>query len=129
MTTEQILSTIIQEYGTQIWLTFVTFVVTGFVLTVMKNFVQDVVYYFKARMSDIGFGQRIYWRGEIYIVEKIHFKFIEIKDDKKIIRIPTSIYINGPVEFPVHRHDDFDERKYHEPPWDGVTERREDRNK
>lgn len=124
MTTEQVISTIIEEYGRQLWLSFVTLVITGFILTVFKDFVSDAVYYYRAKMSDIGFGQRIYWRGDIYIVEKIHFKYITIKDDKKIIRIPIKLYLNGPIEFPLHRYDDFDEKKYHQPPWDGKTERR-----
>lgn len=124
MTTEQIISTIIEEFGTQIWLAFITFVITGFVLTILKDFVSDIVYYYRARMSDIGYGQRIYWRGEIYVVQKIHFKYITIKDDKKTIRIPIKTYISGVVEFPLHRYDDFNEEKYHQKRWDGVTERR-----
>ena len=125
MSPDQIVAEIIQEYGTQLWLSFVTLVITGFILTLMRNFVQDVVYYFKARLSDIGFGQRIFWKNEIYIVQKIHFKFITIKDDKKIIRIPIKTYITGTVEYPLHRYDDFDEEKYHQAPWDGKTERRD----
>lgn len=127
MNPDQIVAEIIQEYGTQLWLSFVTLVVTGFILTVMRNFVSDVIYYFRARMSDIGYGQRIYWRDEIYIVQKIHFKFITIKDDKKLIRIPIKTYLDGNIEFPLHRYDDFNEKKYHEGPWDGVTERRKNR--
>jgi hypothetical protein len=122
---EEVISDIIEQYGPQIWLTFVTFVVTGFVLTIMKDLVADIVYYFRARMSDIGYGQRIYWRGEIYVVQGITFKHILIKDDKKVIRIPIKSYMNGPIEFPLHRYDDFDEEKYHQPPWDGKTERRD----
>lgn len=124
MQPDQIVAEIIREYGTQLWLSFITLVVTGFVLTLMRDFVRDVVYYFRARMSDIGYGQRVYWRNEIYIVQKIHFKFISIKDDKKVVRIPIRTYIDGVVEFPLHRYDDFNEKKYHEPPWDGKTERR-----
>jgi len=59
MSPDQIVAEIIQQYGTQLWLSFVTLVVTGFILTLLRNFVQDVVYYFRARMSDIGYGQRI----------------------------------------------------------------------
>src|SRR6056297_2909602 len=99
MSPDQIVAEIIQQYGTQLWLSFVTLVITGFILTLIKNFVQDVVYYFRARLSDIGFGQRIIWNNEIYIVQKIHFKFISIKDDKKIIRIPIRTYVNSVVEF------------------------------
>lgn len=124
MPVEQTIATIIEQYGKQLWLGFVTLVVTGFVLTLIRNFIQDLVHYFKARMSDIGYGQRIYWHGQIYIVTNITFKNIIIKDDKKIIRIPINTYINGVIEFPVHRFDDFDEEKYHEGPWNGKTERR-----
>lgn len=124
MSPDQVVAEIIQEYGTQLWLSFVTLVVTGFILTLLRDFVQDVVYYFRARMSDIGYGQRIYWHDQIYIVQEIRFKYITIKDDKKIIRIPIKTYITGTVEYPLHRYDDFNEEKYHQPPWDGVTERR-----
>jgi hypothetical protein len=107
MNPEQIVTEIIQEYGAQLWLSFITLVVTGFILTIIRDFVKDVVYYFRARMSDIGYGQRIYWYGQIYIVQSIYFKYITIKDDKKIIRIPIKTYINGTIEFPLHRYDDF----------------------
>lgn len=126
MQPDQIVTEIIEQYGPQLWLSFVTLVVTGFVLILIRNFIQDVVYYFKARMSDIGFGQRVLWKGEIYVVQKIHFKFITLRDDQKIVRIPISTYIEGIVEFPLHRYDDFDEKRYYQPPWDGHSERRRD---
>ena len=126
MTVDQIISEIIQEYGPQIWLAFVSLIITGFILTMLRDFVSDIVYYFRARMSDVGYGQRIYWKGEIYIVQKIHFKFITIKDDKKLIRIPIKTYLNGNIEFPLHRYDDFNEKKYHEGPWRGQERRQRD---
>lgn len=126
MSIDQTISQIINEFGTQIWLGFVTFVITGFVLTILKEFVADIVYYFRARMSDIGYGQRIYWKNEIYIVQRIHFKYITIKDDKKLIRIPIRTYISGNIEFPLHRYDDFNEEKYHAGPWRGEERRKRD---
>lgn len=125
MPIEQTIQTIIEEYGSTIWIGFVTLVVTGFALTTLKGFVEDLVYYFRARLSDIGYSQRIYYNNEIYLVRSIHFKFIVIYDDKKVIRIPTKLYMNGPIIFPQPRYDDFNEKKYHEPPWDGATERRD----
>lgn len=124
MPIEETIRTIIQEYGAQLWVGFVTLVVTGFVLGTLKGLVEDLVFYVKARMSDVGFGQRVYYRDNIYLVRSIHFKYIVIYDDKKVIRIPLKQYMNGPVVFPQPRYDDFDEKKYHEPPWDGQTERR-----
>jgi len=128
MDIEQITAEIINNYSAQIWISFVTLVVTGLILIVIKNFIQDIFYYIRARMSDIGFGQRILWKGEIFIVQKIHFKYISLTDDKKIVRIPISTYIEGVVEFPIHRFDDFDEKKYFQAVWDGHTERRESRS-
>lgn len=102
---EAAIAEIIATYGAQLWMSFVTLVITGFVLTMCRNFVQDVVYYFKARISDIGFGQKIYWRGELYLVEKVHFKYITIKNKQKLVRIPIRNYMSSATEFPVY---DFD---------------------
>ena len=121
---EQVISDIINQFGEQLWLAFVTLVVTGFILILVKGFIQNLADYFKAKMSDIGYGQRIYWKNEIYIVDRITFKHIVVKDDKRIIHIPIEIYISGPREYPLTRYDDFDEIKYHEKPWDGAKERR-----
>lgn len=127
MPLEQTVTTIIEEYWQQIWLGFVTLVVTGFIMIMVKNFISDLVNYYRARMSDVGYGQRIYWRGQIFIVDGIKFKHIVAHDDKKKILIPINTFISGVKEYPHHRYDDFDEHKYHEGQWDGVTERR--RNK
>lgn len=124
---ENSINDIIKNYGSSLWLGFVSLVITTFILTVAKNFVADLVLYFKAKMSDIGYGQRIYYKDQIYIVQSIHFKYIVIYDDKKIIRIPIKTYMEGTIEFPQPRYDDFDENKYHQKPWDGKTERRENR--
>lgn len=125
MSIEEVIAAIINEYGTRLWLGFITLVVTGFVLTILKNFVQDLVNYYRARMSDVGFGQRIYWGGQIFIVDCIKFKHIVAHDDKRKILIPIGKFLDGVKEYPLHRHDDFDENKYHERPWDGITERRQ----
>ena len=122
---EDLIAEIINTYGQQLWTAVVVLVVTGFVLTMIKNFINDLVNYFKARMSDIGFGQRIYFGGQIYLVEKITFRHIRARDDKKIIYVPIGSYLSGVREYPINRHDDFDESKYHEKPWDGKTERRQ----
>jgi len=124
MAVEELINTIFQEYGQQIWFTFVTFVITGFILIMMKNLVNDLVNYFRARMSDIGRGQRIYFKGEILVIDRITFKFIEAHDDKRTIQIPIDSYINGVREYPNPRYDDFDENKYFQKPWDGKSERR-----
>lgn len=124
MGVETVIETIINDYGSELWRAFVVLLITGFVMSLIKDLIVDTVFYFKARMSDIGFGQRIYWSGEIFIVDKISFKYIVAHDDKKHILIPTRRYMTGVIEYPKHRHDDFDETKYHQPPWDGVTDRR-----
>lgn len=129
MPVEEIIQTIINDYSRELWLGFVTLVATGFALTLIRDFIKDLVYYVRARMSDIGYGQRIYYHGQIFIVDKIKFQHIVAHDDKKRILIPISRYMEGAIEYPNHRHDDFDENKYHERPWDGVTERRQNGEK
>lgn len=124
MPLEQTIEMIIREFGSTLWIGFITLVITGFVLSSIRSFIDDLIYYFKARFSDIGYGQRVYYQGEIYLVKEVRFKYIVIYDDKKTIRIPTKSYMSGPIAFPQPRYDDFDEEKYHEPPWDGATERR-----
>lgn len=126
---EETIATIINQYGTELWLGFVTLVITGFVLSLIRGFISDLVDYFRARMSDVGYGQRIYWRGEIFIVDRIKFQHIVAHDDKKRILIPIGLYLGGVKEYPNHRHDDFDENRYHERPWDGVNDRRKNNRK
>lgn len=121
---EDTIRAIIDEFGRELWLAFITLVITGFVLTIIRDFIKDLVFYFRARMSDVGYGQRIYFKGEIFIVDRVSFKHIVAHDDKKKVLIPISQFINGVKEYPHHRYDDFDEKRYHEPPWDGKTERR-----
>ena len=99
---EVLLGDIISTYGPQLWLSFITLVITGFVLTFIRGFVGDITYYIKARFSDIGFGQHIIYQNNPYVVEKITFKYIVISDDKQIIRIPIRLYMSGPISFP-HR--------------------------
>lgn len=123
---EELITEIIDIYGSQIWWAFVTLVTTGFIMKLAYQFITDLVNYFRARMSDIGFGQRIYFGDQIFIVDRITFRHIIAHDDKKIIHIPIDKYLAGVMEYPINRHDDFDERKYHERPWDGKNERRAD---
>jgi len=124
MEVDQIVAVIIQEYGAQLWIGFVTLVVTGFVMLLIKQFISNLANYFRAKMSDIGYGQRIYWNNQIYLVEEITFRYIVAKDDMRIIHIPIDTYLSGVKQYPLHRHDDFNEEKYHEKPWDGRIERR-----
>ena len=121
---EDLIQELVSIYGSQLWWAFVTMVATGFAILIVKNFITDLAYYFKARMSDIGYGQRVYYNGEIFIVQVIKFKYILMKDDKMTVRIPIKEYMDGPILFPHPRYDDTDEKKYHQKPWDGVTERR-----
>lgn len=128
MPIEYTIQTIIEDFGSTLWMGFIVLVITGFILSSIRNLIDDLIYYIKARFSDIGYGQRIYYQNNIYIVKSVHFKYLIIYDDKKTIRIPLKLYMNGPIVFPQPRHDDFDEEKYHEPPWDGKTDRRRRRD-
>lgn len=124
MTPEELIRIIVVDYGQQIWLTFVTFVITGFALIMLKNFIQDLVNYLRARMSDIGRGQRIFFKKEIFVIDKINFRNIEAHDDQKEIFIPIDIYMSDVRIYPKNRFDDFDEQKYFQKAWDGKDERR-----
>lgn len=124
MAPNELITTIFAQYGQQIWLTFIAFIVTGFVMIMLKNLVQDLVNYFRARMSDIGRGQRIYFNGEILVIDDIKFRSIEAHDDQKTVLIPINKYMSDVRIYPKNRYDDFDENKYFEKPWDGKKERR-----
>ena len=126
MAPEELIATIFAEYGQQIWLTFVTFVATGFIMIMLKNLILDLNNYFRARMSDIGRGQRIYFQKEIFVIDKIRFRHIEAHDDQKEILIPINKYMADVRIYPKNRYDDFDEKKYFQKPWDGKTDRRKD---
>lgn len=123
---EDTIGTIIEQFGAELWLGFITLVITGFIMIIIKNFIKDLVYFFRAKMSDIGYGQRIYYGNEIFVVDEIRFKHIIAHDDKKKIHIPIKKYVEGTIEYPNTRFDDFDEEKYHQPKWNGNTERRQE---
>ncbi len=97
---EETINLIISEYSRQLWVGFISLVVTGFIMVSIKDFILDLIYYFSARMSDIGFGQKIFWKGELYNVREIKFKYLVIYDENKIIRIPLKKYLEGIKEFP-----------------------------
>ena len=79
---------------------FISLVITGFILLSIKDFIKDLVYYVSARLSDIGFGQKIYWRGDIFTVREIKFKYMVIADEDKVVRIPLRTYMSGNIVFP-----------------------------
>lgn len=89
------------------WLSFVTLVVTAFVLSSIKSLVQDASYYIRARWSDIGYNQRVLWNGKLFTVGAIKFKHIELHDEKTVTRIPIKMYIDGAITFPKSRHLQF----------------------
>jgi hypothetical protein len=121
---EQTIATIISQFGPQIWLAFVTFVVTGFVMIMLKNFVQDLVNYFKVRMSDLGYGAMVIWQGKLKRVAEIKFKKIKLIDDEEIVFVPIVSWLNSAQVYPQPRHDQFDEKRWETKPWDGKIERR-----
>lgn len=100
MDISKVINDIIVTYSTQIWIAFVSLVVTSLVLVSVKELVQDVIHFWSAKSSDIGYGQRIYWDSEIYIVKKIHFRYIEVYNEKKLVRIPIKLYFQKPIVFP-----------------------------
>lgn len=99
-----VIEQIVAEYGTAIWMAFVSFVITGFALSTLRTFVQDLVFYVRARMSDIGYGQRIYYRDKLYVVKDITFRYIVLQDNERLIRVPISRYLGGEISFPL-QHD------------------------
>lgn len=123
---EEAIATIITQFGPQIWLAFVTFVVTGFVMLILKNLIGDLVLYFRVRMSDLGKGAMIMWWGKLKMVSRIYFKYIEVYDDEEVVYIPIKTWINTDRVYPKPREDQFDEQKWKH--WDRITDRRK-RNK
>jgi len=97
---EKILLDVISAYSAQLWLAFISLVITSFALFSIKDFVNDLFYYASARMSDIGFGQKIYWKNKLYIVKEIKFRYLIIYDNAEIIRIPLKTYMTGPMSYP-----------------------------
>ena len=97
---EETINLIIADYSGKLWMGFMSLVVTGFILVSIKDFILDLMYYISARMSDIGFGQKIYWKNELFTVREIKFKYLVIYDEKKIVRIPLKDYLKGSITFP-----------------------------
>lgn len=119
---EAIIATLIGTYGTQIWLAFVTFFATGFAMSLIKNLIQDVALYQKARMSDLGKGAMIIWKGKLKMVKTIHFRYIEVYDDEEVTYIPIKTWFSSDQIYPKPWEGQFHEEKWKH--WDGKTDRR-----
>jgi hypothetical protein len=100
---ETTIEQIINDYGLLLWKSFITLVVTSFALLSVKNLVQDLIYYFKARFSDIGYGQVIIWQDSKYVVQSIKFKHIIVTDENVLMRIPIKLFFDSPIIFPNRR--------------------------
>lgn len=123
---EGLLSEIITAYGPQLWLTFVTLVATGFIMMMIKNFIADLVLYYKVRMSDLGKGAMITWKEKLKMVKTIHFKYIEVYDDEEVVYIPIKTWMNADRQYPKPWDGQFAEEKWKH--WDGKTDRRKSQN-
>lgn len=121
---EDTIRAIIEEFGATLWLGFVTFVITAFVMSIMKNFVLDLVLYFRVRTSDLGKGAMIKWSGQLKMVKSINFKEIEIFDDEEVLYIPIKSWLNSVKVYPKPRDDQFDEKQWRR--WDRITDRRQE---
>ena len=118
---EQTIAVIIEKYGAQLWLGFITLVITGFVMMNIKNFVTDLVYFYKAKFSDLGKGAMILWDRKLKMVKTIHFKEIEVYDDEEVLYIPIKMWLSSVKTYPKPRDDQFIEENWR---WDGETDRR-----
>ena len=119
---EELVATIIQTYGPQLWLAFVSLIATGFIMMMLKSFIENLVLYYKVRMSDLGKGAMIVWRNKLKMVRKIHFKYIEVYDDEEVIYIPIRTWMTSDRIYPKPWDGQFSEEKWKH--WDGRTERR-----
>lgn len=118
---EDTIRAIIEEFGQEIWLGFVVLLITGFVMSLIKDLISDLVNYFKVRMSDIGPDVMIFWGNEVYKVREIKFKYIVVEDNQKKMRIPLSTWLNAVQTRPQTPLNAFDESQYK--PWDGIDRR------
>lgn len=98
-------------FGPTLWTGFISLVITWFILTIIKDFVVDLVLYLRARVSDIGYGQRLFYNDKLYIVKQITFKHIIMYDNIKVIRMPISTFLESVLEFPQPKYEDFAEKE------------------
>ena len=106
---ETIIKDLINQYMSKLWLNFVVLVVTGFIMLLIKNFIENLVNYYKAKMSDLGRGAMIIWKNEIMMIKAIHFKNIEAYDDKKVIFIPIKSWLQSDKIYPKPEKKEFNE--------------------
>lgn len=119
---EGLISEILATYGPQLWLAFVSLVATGFIMTMIRNFISDLVLYYKVRMSDLGKGAMITWKNKLKMVKRISFKYIEVYDDEEVVYIPIKTWMNADRQYPKPWDGQFAEEKWKH--WDGKTDRR-----
>jgi hypothetical protein len=124
MEIEQIITEILTKNWTTLWLGFVTFVATGFIMLMLKNFIVDLVNYFKVRMSDLGYGAMIIWEKQLKRVVQIKFREIKVVDDKEIVFVPIITWLASVKSYPQPRDDQFKEESWTR--WDGKSDRRKE---
>lgn len=111
MTPVEILQLILNQYGTTIWFSFVVFVITTLIISVVKDFIIDFINYIKVKMSNLGYGAVIIWEGKKKIVEEIKFEKIKVVDDDEIVFIPIKKWIESAQTYPQPTTRTFKERK------------------
>ena len=118
---EETIRAIVETYGRQLWLGFVILLITGFVMSLIRDLISDLSNYFKVRMSDIGPDVMIFWGKEVYKVRAIKFHYIIVEDNQKKMRIPLSTWLTAVQTRPQTPLNAFDESQYK--PWDGRDRR------
>jgi hypothetical protein len=76
----------------------------------IKEFITDLVFYVRVRMSDLGKGAIIIWDDKRRMIEKIHFKTIEVFDDEVRIFIPIRNWVTVTKYYPIPKKSEFEEK-------------------
>ena len=79
-------------------LTF-TVILTTFLMLLLKEFATDLFYYITTKMSDIGKGALIIWNGKKVMVDKVHFRRIEVYDNEEVTFIPIRLWVSSTKTF------------------------------
>lgn len=124
MSLEQVISEIVNNYGSFIVSGVVIIILTIFIMDSLKNFAINLVNYVTVKMSNLGFNAMIYWNHQLYKVSEIKFTEIVITDEKTVIFIPIKLWLSSDKEYPIPGLNQFKEYM-----WDGIDRRNEEKKK
>lgn len=101
------ISKILAELLPQIWTTTIIVALTLFFMTLVKNFVTNLINYIRVKSSSIGYKSRVFLHNQLWIVEDIKWNTIKLINPKYIMFIALKDWVDMEKTVPQPDENDF----------------------